>query len=315
MSHWANGLVSLLVGLLCISTARADDTAEKIQEAVKKVQGSVVGVRYSRDVSGVTGGSREGRGGRRGMNFLLSRGGPRLTTGIITNSNGFIAVPADITRDPTRGWNWGRSREEGSSSPKLKDVTVILPGGEERTAKLVGRDSARNLAFLQLDNPSGIKPIALANKDVSLADQVIVIAPLSEREAGTLRFLLTRINAVVEGDSPYYSSMDDLGPYEGGIVSNMKGDVIGMVGTPPAPKSDSEEDDDIVSVVRRWTGGRNNSLRIIPCSAIEEIFASPPTGLLPLDGEEKEEVTAGVGEKKKPDKEEEKKKKPDDEDY
>ncbi|MCZ6601997.1 MAG: serine protease, partial [Planctomycetota bacterium] len=233
MGQWLNVGVSLLVGLMCTTAVRADETAKKIQQAVKKIEGSVVGVRYSRDMSGLADITRE-RGGR-GGNWLARIGRPRVTPGIIVNDKGFIVVPAEITRDPTRGWfgrQGGRSGSSGGST--LKELIVIMPDGSERKARLTGRDSRRGMAFIQLDDASGIKPVELAGKkDVSLADQVIVVAPLSDDNAETMRFLLTRINAIVGGERGSYSVMDDLSPYEGGIVMNMKGDVIGMVGRPP----------------------------------------------------------------------------------
>jgi hypothetical protein len=308
MSTWLSAFVSIVVGLVSISAAHADETAKKVRAAIDKIEGSVVGVRYSRDMSGFEDIQREGRrGGRGGRAFMRTLGGPRVTSGIITNADGFVVVPANITQDPTRNWGWMRG-ERPSPGVKLKDVVVILPGGEEREARLAGRDSNRNLAFLQLKDKAKIKPVALATKGkVELAEQVIIVAPLSDREAGTLRFLLTRINAIVEGDSPYYSVMDDLGPYEGGLVANLRGEVIGMVGTPPAPKSDEDEDEgeDILRGVRRFVGGRATGLRVIPSASLEEIFAKPPTGLLPLDGEEEE---GDDGEEVEPRKEDEGKK-------
>ena len=307
MGYPVKVLLSVALGLLCVSSARADETAKKIQAALKKIEGSVVGVRYSRDVEGLM----EGAGGRsgRGMRWMRTLGGPRLTTGVVTNSAGMIAVPAEITRDPTRGWG---GMGGAPTPPGIKELTVIFAGGEERKAHLAGRDSKRNLAFIQLEDSTGVKPIRFSSKrDVSIAEEVIIVAPLSDREAGTQRFLLTRINAIVEGDAACYSVMDDLGPYEGGVATTLNGDVIGIVGRPPVPETEGEE---ILGVARRWMGGRAQGLRILPAGSVEGIFAKPPTGLLPLEGEKKAE-----GDEKKPGEEEKKpEKKPEekpDEDY
>lgn len=283
-------VAAMAAGILFSSAASADETQRKIQSAIKKVERSIVGVRYTRDVSGleeITGGRGMGRSGR---SFMRTLGGPRLATGVVTNAEGFIAVSADITRDPMQGW-WGGERGGSSSStPAFKDLTVILSNGEEREAMLVGRDTPRNLAFLQLTDPKDIPPISLATKrEVTLAEQVIVIAPLSDEESGTRKFLLSRINAIVEGDSPSYSVMDDIGSYDGGIAVTLDGDVIGIIGRPR-----SGGDDDIITRgIRQFMGGRSGpGLRVIPSFTLEQIFANPPTGLLQKEKEEAEKEKA-----------------------
>jgi hypothetical protein len=288
-------ILALVACLLVVSEARADDVAKKIQSAMKKVDASIVSVRYTRDVSGLEqfGGPPGGRGGR-GRGFMRTIGGPDVASGIVANSEGFIAVSADISRNPFRGWGG----QNNSATLKFKELKVILSTGEERDAEVVGRDSRRNLLFIQLKNLEGLTPVEFKARQVGLGEQVLVFAPLSSDEYVTRKFLLTRINAISAGDSASFSTMHDLGDYNGGLVTNMDGDVIGVVGRPPAKEDDVDE----LRFVRRIVGGRSAGLRIIPASEIEDLFATPPTGLMEgeEDGEEPEkEEKPTEGEKEK----------------
>ena len=292
--------LAIVVGLVALPAAQADEIAKKIQSTMSKIQGSVVQVKYTRDV-GDLGGQIEGEvrrrgGGGGGRGFMRAIGGPTSASGLIANDKGFIAVSADISRNPFRGWG-GRNQ---SSTLEFKELKVVLSDGEERPAKVVGRDSSLNMLFLQVDNAEGLAPVEFSSKsEIGLGEQVLVIAPMEE-ENSTPKFLLTRINAITSGDTPAYSLMDDISDYNGGLVCTLDGDVVGIIGRP----SGGDDDEADLRMVRRFVGGRRGDLRVIPSAAISPIFADPPTGLEAEGEEEAAGPLTGPRDPKKPDEKE-----------
>ena len=77
-------------------------------------------------------------------------------TGIVIDAEGHILTNAHVVEGAT-------------------EVSVAV-NGEERSATVVGADPARDVAVVQLDDPSGVVPADLGSTaDVAVGDQVVAI--------------------------------------------------------------------------------------------------------------------------------------------
>ena len=86
-------------------------------------------------------------------------------TGIVIDEAGHILTNAHVVEGAT-------------------EVSVAV-NGEERSATVVGGDSARDIAVLQLDDPSGVVPADLGSSaDVAVGDQVVAIGNALALEGG-----------------------------------------------------------------------------------------------------------------------------------
>jgi len=86
-------------------------------------------------------------------------------TGIIIDKDGHILTNAHVVNGAT-------------------DVSVAV-NGEERSATVVGADPARDIAVIQLDDATGVKPAALGSSaDVAVGDQVVAIGNALALEGG-----------------------------------------------------------------------------------------------------------------------------------
>ena len=86
-------------------------------------------------------------------------------TGIVIDEAGHILTNAHVVEGAT-------------------EVSVAV-NGEERSATVVGGDSSRDVAVLQLDDPSGVVPADLGSSaDVAVGDQVVAIGNALALEGG-----------------------------------------------------------------------------------------------------------------------------------
>jgi putative serine protease PepD len=86
-------------------------------------------------------------------------------TGIIIDKDGHILTNAHVVNGAT-------------------EVSVAV-NGEERSATVVGADPARDIAVIQLDDATGVKPAALGSSaDVAVGDQVVAIGNALALEGG-----------------------------------------------------------------------------------------------------------------------------------
>jgi serine protease Do len=78
-------------------------------------------------------------------------------TGFVVDDSGLIATNAHVV--------------EGAQI-----LAVVLPNGSRRTARLVLKDSAMDLAFVQVDDTSGLKPAVLGSSErLQVGDDVVAI--------------------------------------------------------------------------------------------------------------------------------------------
>lgn len=123
--------------------------------------------------------------------------------------------------------------EGAGSSGKVR---IELPDGTRRQAKIIGRDSAYDLAVLQVD-PKGLTPLTIGSSDeVVVGDEVVAVgSPLglgSTVTAGIVSALERPVAAGEAGDESYISAIQTdaaINPgNSGGPLLNADGDVIGV---------------------------------------------------------------------------------------
>lgn len=115
-------------------------------------------------------------------------------------------------------------------------VRIELSDGSRRSAEIVGRDSAYDLAVLKVD-PKGLEPLAIGSSDeVVVGDEVVAVgSPLglgSTVTAGIVSALERPVAAGESGDESYISAIQTdtaINPgNSGGPLLNGDGNVIGV---------------------------------------------------------------------------------------
>jgi putative serine protease PepD len=115
------------------------------------------------------------------------------------------------------------------------EVSVAV-NGEERSATVVGGDSARDIAVLRLDDPSGVVPADLGSSaDVAVGDQVVAIGNALALEGGptvtqgivsaldrSIDTPSSRLTNLIQTDAAISSGNS------GGPLVNAAGEVIGV---------------------------------------------------------------------------------------
>jgi putative serine protease PepD len=98
-------------------------------------------------------------------------------------------------------------------------ISVVLSNGKKYSAKVVGADPDKDLALLQVENASGLKPAVLGNSDdVAVGDQVVAIGS-PEGLAGTVTsgiISATDRDVTVPKEEGSQSGSGDSGGFGGG---------------------------------------------------------------------------------------------------
>lgn len=123
------------------TTAIASAEALPVQEIASRAAASVVEIRTSAvQDQGVFGQEQEGQG-----------------SGWVYDDQGHIVTNAHVV--------------EGATT-----LTVVLADGEERAAELVGSDASTDIAVVQVNDPTGLKPLTLgSSQDLEVGDTVVAI--------------------------------------------------------------------------------------------------------------------------------------------
>jgi S1-C subfamily serine protease len=142
--------------------------------------------------------------------------GEAAGTGIIIDDDGHILTNAHVIDGAT-------------------DVNVAV-NGEERSATVVGADTERDIAVLQLDDASGVHPAKLGSAaDVAVGDQVVAIGNALALEGGptvtegiisaldrSIDTPSSRLTGLIQTDAAISSGNS------GGPLVNAAGEVIGV---------------------------------------------------------------------------------------
>lgn len=158
------------------------------------------------------------------INSIQEDGRGAAGTGVLINSNGLILTNKHVV-------------EKVSES-----VTIVTHDSEEQQAKVVGKDSTNDIAFLQVDNiPKNIPPARLADSaSVKVGDKVLAIGnTLGEFQNTVTSGIVSGIGRPIEvGDENgmSYESLFNLIQTDaainpgnsGGPLVNINGEVIGI---------------------------------------------------------------------------------------
>ena len=140
--------------------------------------------------------------------------GTSLGSGFVINEDGFVLTNNHVVKDAT-------------------DIKVRLADGRELDAKIVGRDSATDVALIKLQKVSGKLPtVALGDSDaLDQGDFVLAIgSPLGFRESATFGIISAKDRQLT--GSPYDDFLQTDAAINqgnsGGPLFNMKGEVVGI---------------------------------------------------------------------------------------
>ena len=137
-------------------------------------------------------------------------------TGIVIDEAGHILTNAHVVEGAT-------------------EVSVAV-NGEERSATVVGGDSSRDIAVLQLDDPSGVVPADLGSSaDVAVGDQVVAIGNALALEGGptVTQGIVSAIDRSIDTPSSRLTNLIQTDAAissgnSGGPLVNAAGQVIGV---------------------------------------------------------------------------------------
>jgi serine protease Do len=205
-----------LVLLLAIASVHAGDEA-RIMRAFKKGGESVVPIHFTLRLMEAP----EGGQGNKVEGVLC---------GIVANDQGLVVTTADVFPDP-------------GGDPRQTFVPssfTIKTGGVELAAEAVGLDRERNLAFLQVENPSALpaKAAQFSRRLPQPGERILLVGLLGEHHNYIPTFTEARVVTALAGQDPLYafdSLVQDL--TIGGLVVNLRGEAIGMVGEDTLPGS------------------------------------------------------------------------------
>lgn len=140
--------------------------------------------------------------------------GTSLGSGFVINEDGYVLTNNHVVKDAT-------------------DIKVRLADGRELDAKIVGRDSATDVALIKLQKVSGKLPtVALGDSDaLTQGDFVLAIgSPLGFRESATFGIVSAKDRQLT--GSPYDDFLQTDAAINqgnsGGPLFNMKGEVVGI---------------------------------------------------------------------------------------
>jgi len=194
---------------LATAPALAGDEA-RIMKAFSQASASVVPIHYTLRLAEAP----EGGQGDKVEGVLC---------GVVTRSDGLIVTTADIFPDP-------------GGDPRQTFVPaqfVIKIHDREYSARAIGLDRDRNLAFLQVDNPESFPAPAarFSHHPPRPGERVLLLGLLGELHEHAPTFTEARIVSSLEGNGPRFaldSLVQDL--TIGGLAVNLKGEGLGIIG-------------------------------------------------------------------------------------
>jgi serine protease Do len=251
-----------LVLLFAFTTALAGEEA-RLMRAFKKGGSSVVPIRFTLRLMEAP----EGGQGNKVEGVIC---------GVMVNDEGLVVTTADVFPDPG-----GDPRQTFIPS----SFTIRL-GGRETEAKAVGLDRERNLAFLQIEDPDAIpaQPARFSSRLPEPGEKILLIGLLGEHHNYMPTFTEARIVTALAGSDPLFafdSLVQDL--TIGGLVVNMRGEAIGIVGEDILPGSASAPADlasagNVLSLFSSLSQGQRPGYPVLfpYAGLLDDLIAAPP---------------------------------------
>jgi serine protease Do len=196
--------------------------------------------------------------------------------GVVVSEDGLVVTTADVFPDP-------------GGDPRQTFVPssfIIKSGGIEVSAEAVGLDRERNLAFLKVADPA-VLPATAARFSQRLprpGERILLIGLLGEHHNYLPTFTEARVVTALEGEDPLYafdSLVQDL--TIGGLVVNLRGEAIGIVGEDILPGSPSAPADlasagNVLSLFSSLSQGQRPGYPVLfpYAGLLDELIAAPP---------------------------------------
>jgi len=236
-------LVSLATLALVALPAPADELGDKIRAVLERAKGNLVRIKFDQSMPEFSfggGGGETAGGGTRKANI----------TGFIADEETIVVVSSalnpmgGIGRLVRMAGSQGEDIASELENQEASGFRGVLPDGKEIALELKKKDPETGFSFLRVKNKEKagpLTPVVFASTEPPLADPVVVVALSGADMDFQPRFLLSRINSVADRGFPIYGTMEPVGEYQGGLVFDLKGDLVGVVAPPPkAPKKEKD---------------------------------------------------------------------------
>ncbi|MBI4577844.1 MAG: hypothetical protein HY722_16405 [Planctomycetes bacterium] len=270
--------VLALAGVLAppISTALGDEEGDAILAILAKTGPSVLAVSFE----------------QKSTSPYMSGGIAQVTTGLAVGprtvivSTGAIEPMKDM---PDLGKILGGGGGGFGGAPKAPTEFKVTLGEEQVVkAKLTGRADELGLAFLTVEGEQDLAPMAFdEDVELAMAQELVFVAPSQKRYLHRKRFLLTRVNELLDGR--LYGVAADAQAYVGGVAATLDGRVVGLVAPDPEdlPKPSGAGaaggGNPLTSLAQGLlsSGQIRPSPRVILYQVFKELAAKPPENVKP----------------------------------
>jgi len=231
---------AMVVAVLGIRSALADEEAEMIQRTIRELENSVVLVRYNYEETRSQYDMMlvDGRGGTR------EKEGEGVCQGLVIDDRGLVMVGGHIFPNPHGDSVSFATRMLGKATSPPRDFRVEGPDGLSIPAELLVRDEDLGIAFLRVEAPPAHwRPVEFDyDARLSIGDPFIVVSFLSKEYDYQRTFRSGRVTGTIEGDVPRYlqnaagpvSALTGGDPRGGPVVSVDTGRVVGVLAEPPS---------------------------------------------------------------------------------
>jgi len=229
------------------------ELARKIATVFEQAKQSVVAVEYVVELSGP-----------RGQQRLTG-----ATMGVVASKSGLVMIPGTALQVSPMNPAFGLVSVDAG---KFTWIKVISGTGAKFDASFIGRDEDVNLAFIQVaaGQEFNVPPLAFQHPSLRAGEEVLLVSLLPRKYGYEKKFLLTRINAVVDKPTRLYSAENLPLDFIGSPALTLNGAAVGIVGR------------DMISV--GGSGGLEEfapNLMILPTSAFWRFILNPPVKKAP----------------------------------
>ncbi|MEQ8762917.1 MAG: PDZ domain-containing protein [Planctomycetota bacterium] len=232
-------ILGIALAGVCVTSARADEEAERIRASIDALESSLVRVVYTYEKT------------RTSVRLMLddSMGGTResegegVCSGLVLDDDGLVLVGGHIFPDPySTNMHFGAMVRGQSSSPP-KSFEVVTQDGVKRPARLLVRDEGLNLAYLKVDDPpESFRPVTFDfESELGVGDPFIIVTFLSKKYDYQRSFDSGRVTGAETGDVKRYlqNAISSFGGLDSGIDANGSpvvsvdtGRVVGIIARP-----------------------------------------------------------------------------------
>jgi S1-C subfamily serine protease len=196
----------------------------------------------------------------------------RELSGLVVDDAGLVMVPGTMVNDLS------------SPGERVEAVGVFVAGGDRFDATYVGKDAARNVAFVRVgDARFPGRPVEFAEDDALAVGDFVASVRLAGPSFGRRAFIEAfLVSAAVEAPERCYVTTFAVSDYLGAAVATLDGRIVGVVGWMNLRESTLRRDPvsggtapDIFAPVF-GTNPAGSEIVIVPASFLRPAIAAPP---------------------------------------